>query len=114
MKHPNFITDEEVDHALHRLHNNAEAIGKAKADQVRTEAMTKHIVALEMKKYNHLPVSAQKREAEASQAYIDALNKEAEAAGEFEKRKAETKADEMLIDAWRSMGANYRAIGKLG
>lgn len=104
-----FITDEAVNHALERLQTSAPKIGFAKAEAFRTEKMTKHIRALEMKRHD-LGVTAQEREAEASEAYARALEKAAVAAGEFEKLKSEREADVMLIEAWRSMNANNRGV----
>jgi excinuclease UvrABC helicase subunit UvrB len=103
------VSDAEVERALDFL-RDVQAIGEAKSATVRAEKMTKHIVALEMKKHNDLPVSAQKREAEASVAYLEALMKEAQAAGEYEKAKALRESAATDIEVWRSAGANYRAM----
>jgi hypothetical protein len=104
------ISDADVEKALDWLRDNANEIGNAKANAIRTERMAKHIKALEMKKHNELPVSAQDREALASAAYVGALEAEAVAAGEFEKLRALREAAAMKIEAWRTASSNYRAM----
>lgn len=104
------VTDEQLSQALDWLRDNAPAIGEAKREAVLTEKMCKHVKALEMKKHNHLPVSAQEREAYASDAYNRALFKEAEAAGEYEKMRALREAAALKIEAWRSEQANFRSM----
>ena len=104
------VSDADVEKALDWLRDNAVEIGEAKANTIRAERMTKHIKALEMKKYNELPVSAQEREALASQAYLKALENEAIAAGKFEEMKSLREAAALKIETWRSASANYRAM----
>lgn len=104
------VSDAEVEKALDWLRDNAADVGRAKADTIRAERMTKHIRALEMQKHNQLPVSAQEREALASDLYLTALNAEAEAAGKYEEMKSLREAAALKIEVWRSMGANYRAM----
>lgn len=105
-----FITDEQVEESLDWLQNNASAIGAAKERIIRAESMVKHIRALEMKKHAELGVSAQEREATASKPYINAINEEAIAAGEYEKMRALREAAALKIEVWRTMGANYRSM----
>jgi hypothetical protein len=104
------VSDTDVEKALDFLRDNAREIGEAKAEAIRAERMTKHVRAIEMKKHNALPVSAQEREALASEEYVAALEREAVAAGEYEKMRALREAAALKIEAWRSMGANYRAM----
>ena len=101
------ISEDEVEKALHWLLDNSGAIGDAKADQIRTQRMTKHIKALEMKRHAGT-VGAQEREAYASQNYLEALEKEARAAGHYETMLSLRGGKEMTIEAWRSMAANHR------
>nr|NIV32422.1 hypothetical protein [Anaerolineae bacterium] len=82
------ISDASLEKALDWLRDNAEAIGRAKADSVSTARMREHILALQMKQFATLPVSAQEREAKASKAYHDAIVAEAKAAGAYETMKA--------------------------
>lgn len=104
------VSDAEVEKALDWLRDNAAEIGDAKANAIRTERMTRHIKALEMKRYNEMSVSAQEREAYASQAYLGALEAEAIAAGEFERLRGLREAAAMKIEAWRTSSSNYRAM----
>lgn len=107
------VSDADVEKALDWLRDNAPEIGTAKANAVRAERMTKHVKALEMKKHNALAVSAQEREAYASDAYVKALDEEAMAAGEYEKMRGLREAAALKIETWRSASANYRAM-KIG
>lgn len=104
------VSDSDVEKALDWLRDNALEVGRAKGEAIRTERMTKHVKALEMQKHNDLPVSAQDREAMASQKYVEALNAEANAAAEYEKLRALREAAALKIEVWRSMGANFRAM----
>lgn len=105
-----FITEEAVEKALDFLRDDADKIGQAKAEKVRTEHMVKHIVAIEMKQWLHLPVAAQKREAEASQRYLDAINEEAAAAGKYESLLALREAAALKIQVFQTLSANYRSM----
>jgi hypothetical protein len=104
------VSDADVERCLDYLRDNAQAMGAAKAEVVRTEGMVKHIKAIEMQRHNELPVSAQEREALASKAYVEALNSHAAAASAYEIMRALSGAAEMKIEVWRSAGANYRAM----
>lgn len=104
------VADEEVEKALDWLRDNAELIGAAKERLVKAGHMVKHIKALEMKRWNEQTVSAQEREAVASQAYLDALTEEAKAAGDYEVMKSLREAAALKIEVWRSENANHRAM----
>lgn len=110
MRPPRLITDEELDKALAWLRDNAKAIGDAKAEAVRRGHMVKHVKALVMKMHNELPVSQQEREAVASERYLEALEADAIAAGEYEKLRALREAAALKIEAWRSEQANFRSM----
>lgn len=104
------VTDNELERALDWLRDNAKEIGEAKRQAIITERMVRHIRALEMKKYSELPVSAQEREALASDRYKQACYDEAVAAGKFEEMRALREAAQLKIEAWRSEQANYRSM----
>jgi len=104
------IADNELDKALAWLRDNARTIGDAKAETIRAGHMVKHVKALVMKMHNELPVSAQEREAYASEQYLAALEADAKAAGEFQKLQALREAAAMKIDAWRTEQSNFRAM----
>lgn len=110
MSDERFVSDEEVDKALCWLRDSATATGAAKSRSILSERMVRHIKALEMKRFSELPISAQEREAYASERYVEAINEEAIAAGEFEKLRALREAAGAKIEAWRSINANYRAM----
>jgi hypothetical protein len=107
------VSDADVEKALDWLRDAADEIGTAKQDAYFTDGLVKHVKALEMKKHNELPVSAQEREALASQAFKEALLDAAVAAGEYEKLRSLREAAAAKIEAWRSASANYRSM-KIG
>lgn len=104
-----FITDEQVEAALDYLRDSAAKIGELTEAAVKADHMVKHILALEMKKYEGSAVS-QEREAKASDAYVSAITTDAEAAGALAAAKALREAAAMKIEAWRSQQANFRAM----
>ena len=104
------ITDDQIESDLDWLRTSADDIGAAKENAVRTERMTKHIKALEMKQHAGLPANAQEREAMASNLYLNAIESEAKAAGEYERMKSLREAAAMRIEAWRTMSSNYRSM----
>jgi hypothetical protein len=104
------VSDADVEKALDWLRDNADDMGEAKRMTVLSTGMVKHVKALEMKRYNELPVSAQDREAVASDAFLNALKMEADAAGVYEKMKSLREAAAAKIEVWRSASANYRAM----
>ena len=107
------VTDEELDRALDYLVNSAAQIGEARRKQILTTHMVKHTKALEMKKHNDMPVSAQEREAVASDCYKNACYEEAVTAGEFEKLRALREAASLKIEVWRTEQSSLRSLGKL-
>jgi hypothetical protein len=104
------IDDDDIEKALDWLRDEAQAIAAAKERLVKAGHMVKHIKALEMKKWNEQTISAQEREALASQRYLDALMEEARAAGAYEEMKALREACALKIQSWQTMSANYRAM----
>ena len=103
------VTDEELDKALSWLRDNAQEMGEAKKRTVLAGNMLRHIKALEMKKHGG-PVSAQEREAYASDAYQRALYEDAVAAGEYEKMKSLREAASLKVQAWQTESANFRSM----
>jgi uncharacterized protein YpiB (UPF0302 family) len=102
--------EEEVESAITFLRDHAKEMGEARRQQILTEKRRAHVEALEMKKHATLPVSAQQREARASQAYLECIEAEAYAAGEFERLKALREAASAIIEVFRTESANYRGI----
>ncbi len=105
-----FISDEEVEKALDYLRDSAAEIGDLTYEAVRSEKMTKHLVAIEMKKHDTLSAAAQLREAQASPAFETMAMLEAKAAGELAKAKALREAASAKIEAWRTSCSNFRSM----
>lgn len=105
-----FVTDDDCERALLLLRDGAAAIGKARADTIRTEHMLK--VVRSMGVLHSEQRNAQMREAEAlaSEAYREAIEKHARAAQAFEECRAEREGAVMTIEAWRSLNANIRGM----
>lgn len=104
------VTDEELEKALDWLRDNAKEMGDAKAETIRASHMLKVVKALEMKLHNDKSVAHQEREALTSEAYSKALERDAIAAGEYEKMRSLREAAALKIEAWRTEAANYRAL----
>lgn len=104
------IADTDIEKALDWLRDSAKQIGAAKEKSIRAGHMLKHVKALMMKQFNEMPVAAQQREAEASDAYRKALEADAIAAGEYETLKSLREAAALKIEVWRSEQANFRAL----
>jgi len=104
------VSDAEVERALDWLRDNAADIGEAKRLAIMTDHMVKHVKAVAMKLHGELPVSAQEREALASDQYQRAIKAAADAAGAFERMKSLREAAALKIEVYRSSSANYRAM----
>lgn len=109
-QHPRIVTETELEKALDFLRDNAREIGEAKAEAVRASHMLKVTKALAMKAHNEMSAAKAEVEAYASDAYLAALERDADAAGEYEKLRALREAAALKIEAWRSEQANYRSM----
>jgi hypothetical protein len=107
---PKIVTEAEVEKALDFLRDNAREIGEAKAETVRASHMLKVTKALAMKAHNEMSAAKAEVEACASDEYLTAIERDAAAAGEYEKLRALREAAALKIEAWRSEQANYRAM----
>jgi hypothetical protein len=105
-----FVTDEAASDALEWMVKNAKALGKAKGKAVLAESMTKRVKALEMARSDAKTVSEKERDALASEAYLEAIQAEAEAAGEYETMRALKDAATARIECWRSLAATQRTL----
>jgi hypothetical protein len=105
-----FISDEEASSALNFLVGNARKIGDAKEALIKAERFVERVKALQMKRFSELPVSAQEREARASDALQAAWENEAKAAGHYEYLRACKDAALARIEAWRSLQATQRSL----
>lgn len=103
------VTDDQVGDALRWLATNAAEIGEARARLVKAGHMIKHVEALQYLRSAEKTVDAKKADVRASEKWLEAINEEAEAAGEFEKMKALREAAAAKIEAWRTQEASNRA-----
>jgi len=104
------VTEVELEKALDFLRDNARALGDAKARLIRAGHMLKHIEALEFKMSDASSNDKRQADARTSEAYVTALNEDAEAAGAYEAMKALREAAALKIEAWRSESATYRSM----
>jgi hypothetical protein len=72
----------------------------------------KRVKAQVMKTFGDLPVTAQEREAYASEAYAAAMEEEAKAAAALEEIKAARAHARLTIDIWRTLEASHRVVSK--
>lgn len=102
------VSEQDVHDAVEFLRSNAHCIGHARRRQIYTEKYTKHIEAILMKMNSHMAVGAQTREARADDRYLECIENEAEAAGEFERLKCLREAASATIEVFRTESANAR------
>jgi len=105
-----FVTDEQASKALDWLVANARHLGELKRQQVLTESMTKRIKAIEMARSDAKTIAEKERDALASEAYLEAITAEANAAGAYEECRALKDAATARIEAWRSLSATQRQL----
>lgn len=103
------VTDDEVEKALDWLRDNAKEIGDATEKARFAESMTKHVLAIEMKRHDG-SAAAQEREARASEKYLEAITDDAKATGALATMRALREAAALKIEVWRSQSANYRSM----
>lgn len=108
MRQP-IVTEEQVHDAMEFLNNTVGEVARVTTEAKRAEYMVKHRLALEMKKHEGSN-ALQEREARASEAYLEACERDAVAAGELAKYKAEREVKQIIIEVWRSQGANQRGM----
>jgi len=108
--HQRIVTETELEKALDFLRDNAREIGEAKAETVRASHMLKVTKALMMKLHNEMSAAKAEVEAYASSDYLAALERDATAAGEYERLRALREAAALKIEAWRTESSNYRAM----
>lgn len=107
-----WIQDHDAERALDYLRDNAPTLGEAKKQAVLAERMVKRTLALEMARSEEKTAAGKERDALASQAYLDAIVAEAEAAGHLETERAMRDAASAKFDAWRTLRASERAMSK--
>jgi len=107
---PRIVTNQDLQKALDFLRDSASDLGNAKARAVKAGHMIKHIEALEFKASEASSNDKRQADARTSDAYLDAINEDAYAAGELAKMQALREAAAMKIESWRSEQANFRAM----
>lgn len=95
--------------ALNVLHTLPPKVHSAVYESRKAESMLKYTKALLMKRFNQLPVSAQEREAYASDEFKAAIEVDAKAAADLALLKARLDAAKAAIDIWRTESATERA-----
>lgn len=109
-KRSRLIADDDLDKALSWLRDNAKAIGQAKRRAVSAGHMVKHVEAIEFKISDAKSAEARKADARASDRFVEAINEDAEAAGEYETMRALRESAALKIESWRSEQANFRSM----
>lgn len=95
--------------AVEFLIDSAAEYGAAKAEAMRADDMLRVVKALVMAQSNQKSVTAQEREAYASEQYQRAVQEKFEAVKAAETLRARRDSAIQTIEAWRSMNANQRA-----
>lgn len=103
---------ESANKAIQFIWDNAPKYAKARQDLAELESFKSSLKAIEMKKYLDLPVSAQEREAYASEEYQQLCKALGEATYNCELLKWKLLTAQMRFDAWRSEQANNRIMDK--
>lgn len=110
MSDDRIVNNSDLQKALDFLRDSAASLGEAKARAVKAGHMIKHIEALEFKASDASSNDKRQADARTSDAYVDAINEDAFAAGELAKLQALREAAAVKIESWRSEQANYRAM----
>jgi len=110
MTEQRIVTNADLQKALDWLRDSAKDLGDAKARAVKAGHMLKHVEAIEFKLSEASSNDKRQADARTSDAYVDAINEDAFAAGYLEKLKALREAAAAKIEAWRSEQANYRSL----
>lgn len=95
--------------AVQYLIDSAAEYGAARADAQREDDMLRVVKALVMAQSNQKSVTAQEREAYASEKYQAQVDRKFEAVKAAETLRASREAAIQTIETWRSMNANQRA-----
>ena len=103
------LTDQQLAaNATEYLVQSAAEIAAAKADMERAHHMLRVTKSLVMKMHDGKPISAQERDAYASDEYQEAVNNLFDATRDYELLRAKREAAKMRIEFWRSLNATHR------
>lgn len=104
------VTEDRVQKALDFLADSAGALGAARERAKLAESKIKHVEALMFKASDATSNDRRQADARTSEAYVAAINEDAEATGELAKLYALREAAAALIEAWRSQEATWRSM----
>ena len=104
------VSEEDIHKAMDWLQKSANECAKDKATLDYLNAYTKPCKALLMKKFSHLPISAQTREAEAHEDYIKHIESVKIASEKHYKNQFFRETALAKIEIWRTQNANFRAM----
>ena len=104
------VNEDDIHKAMDWLQKSAVECAKDSANLDYLNAFTKPLRAKLMQKYSDLPISAQTREAEAHEDYIQHL-KAVKIASEKHYKNQFFRATALAkIEIWRTQNANFRAM----
>lgn len=104
------MTDRELMLAIEFDGRSASELRACVERALIAEGNLKRVKAQMMKTCSGLPVTAQEREAYASEAYAVAMEEAAKAAAALEEIKAARAHARLTIDVWRTLEASYRIV----
>ena len=104
------IDEEKIHNAVAWLKDSATHCAETKATRMYLEAFTKSLKAILMSKKMELPISAQERDAYASQEYQDHLKAVKIASEKHYKNQFFRETALAKIEIWRTQNANFRAM----
>ena len=104
------VTDRQLMQAIDFDRHSAAELRACMERAGIAEGNLKRVKALEMKKHGDLSITAQEREAYASEAYAAAMEEEARAAAALEEMKAARAHARLTIDIWRTLEASHRIV----
>ncbi len=104
------VSDAHLMQAIEFDGNSAAELRVCMERALLAEGNLKRVKALEMKKVSELSLTAQEREAYASEAYAAAMAEEARAAAALEEVKAARAHARLTIEIWRTLEASHRVV----
>lgn len=108
------LTEEQVQAVFDRLNENGDAVGAARAMQIRAEYKVKKVHARLYRQAPAESIESKKAWVQMQDEYIQACEAHADAEGHWEKLKDERNKGELLFEAWRTIQANDRGFRRIG
>ena len=105
-----FITEAQVEEALHWLNDNAVQAAKARAEREYVEHYLRTVKANMMVEHSSSPLGVQEREAyksEQYQAHLEAIRQAIEIDEHFRWMRG---AKEAILNSWQTQSANERGM----